>query len=347
MLEKNDIQLGISPKPINETEERQLSLLLNLIRNRQGLSFFQIRQIMKEYYSNPNLESDQKKLHRDIDELRENGFAIKFFKINHDSQEINVYRMDDSQRDARIQMTEEELRKFSFLILKKSEDGASNDLFSAAQKIFSRSLQHFPYANKKIKLDEPLEKEEDQAVSDALYKIMSAIKNKTPLRIQYFKTNPSESYYRDIDPLQIIKRNSEDFYLIVYDREKKQKRRFLIPKILKVIEQSGEFLFSGKVTEDDLNYHALNFNIHEKEELIVTCNESDSWKLEKFLFPHPFRKVDNRFYFSTTNRAALFNFILRENDCIQEVNSEIFVNELKQYLSELKNQYLKADSIQI
>ena len=62
MNNKEEIELGIDPKPINETEERQLSLLLNLIRNRQGLSFVQLRQIMKEYYSNSNLESDQKKL---------------------------------------------------------------------------------------------------------------------------------------------------------------------------------------------------------------------------------------------------------------------------------------------
>lgn len=343
MQEKDDIQLGISPKPINETEERQLSLLLNLIRNRQGLSFFQIKQIMKEYYSNPNLESDQKKLHRDIDELRENGFAIKFYKINHGSQEVNVYRMDDSQRDARIQMTDEELKKFSFLILKKSDQVASNDLFTAAQKIFSRNLQHFPYINKKV-ISEEKQLETDANVSDVLYKIMSAIKNKSPMRIQYFKTNPSESYYRDIDPLQIIKRNSEDFYLIVYDREKKQKRRFLIPKILKVNDVSGEFLFVGKIQESDLNYHALNFNVHESETLEVVCNPDDAWKLEKFLYPHPFKRNQNTFLLSTTNRSALFNFILRENDCIIEINSEIFLTELKKFLASIKDNYLNIKS---
>ena len=52
---------------------------------------------------------------------------------------------------------------------------------------------------------------------------MTAIKNKTPLKIDYFKTNPKESYQREIEPLQIIKRNSEDFYLIVYKKKKKQK----------------------------------------------------------------------------------------------------------------------------
>ena len=87
MKEKDDLPLGIDPKPINETEERQLSLLLNLIRSRQGLSFLQIRQIMKEYYSNSNIESDQKKLQRDIDELKENGFSIKFYKVFHESME--------------------------------------------------------------------------------------------------------------------------------------------------------------------------------------------------------------------------------------------------------------------
>ena len=295
MKEKDDIELGIDPKPINETEERQLSLLLNLIRSRQGLSFVQIRQIMKEFYSNSNIESDQKKLQRDIEELKENGFAIKFYKVAHESMEYNVYRMDESQRDARIVMSDEELRKFSFLILKKSEENASNDLFT--------------------------------------------IKNKTPLKIEYFKTNPKESYFREIEPLQIIKRNSEDFYLIVYDREKKQKRRFLIPKILKISDLSGEFLFTGKIEKNDLNYHALNFAIHESESLEITCNSESAWKLEKFLHPHPFKKVGNIFLLSTNNRSALFNFILRENDCIEKINSESFLKEFKAFLSKIKKNY--------
>ena len=339
MKDKEDIELGIDPKPINETEERQLSLLLNLIRNRQGLSFVQLRQIMKEYYSNSNLESDQKKLQRDIDELKENGFSIKFYKVSHDSMEYNVYKMDDSQRDARIQMTEEELRKFSYLVLKKSEEGASNELFTASQKIFSRNLQHFPVLKKRNPTEGIAEADDNNEISQILYKIMSAIKNKTPLRIDYFKNNPKDSSQREVEPLQIIKRNSEDFYLIVYDREKKQKRRFLIPKILKISEMSGEFLFNGKVNENDLNYHALNFNIHEAESLEITCSLENSWKLEKFLYPHPFKKVGDTFLLTTTNRSALFNFILKEKDCIEKVNSEIFVRQLQDFLDSIKEKY--------
>lgn len=339
MNDKEDIELGIDPKPINETEERQLSLLLNLIRNRQGLSFVQLRQIMKEYYSNSNLESDQKKLQRDIDELKENGFSIKFYKVSHDSMEYNVYKMDDSQRDARIQMTEEELRKFSYLVLKKSEEGASNELFTASQKIFSRNLNHFPVLKKRNPAEGIMEADDTAEISQILYKIMSAIKNKTPLRIDYFKNNPKDSSQREVEPLQIIKRNSEDFYLIVYDREKKQKRRFLIPKILKIIEMSGEFLFNGKVNENDLNYHALNFKIHEPESLEITCSVESAWKLEKFLYPHPFKKVGDTFLLTTTNRSALFNFILKEKDCIEKVNSEIFVRELQEFLGSIKAKY--------
>ncbi|MBP9884997.1 MAG: WYL domain-containing protein [Leptospiraceae bacterium] len=338
MKEKDDLPLGIDPKPINETEERQLSLLLNLIRSRQGLSFLQIRQIMKEYYSNSNIESDQKKLQRDIDELKENGFSIKFYKVFHESMEYNVYKIDENKRDAHIQMSEEELRKFSYLILKKSEENLSNDLFTASQKIFSRNLQHFPSIKKKLLGDQTVDKEESQ-ISQILYKIMTAIKNKTPLKIEYFKTNPKESYLREIEPLQIIKRNSEDFYLIVFDREKKQKRRFLIPKILKIFELSGEFLFTGKIIPNDLNYHALNFSIHETEDLEIHCNEENAWKLEKFLYPHPFRKVGNTFLLTTTNRSSLFNFILKENDCIEKINSEVFIKELQDFLSKIKKNY--------
>lgn len=338
MKKKDDFQLGINPRPINETEERQLSLLLNLIRNRQGLSFLQIRQIMKEYYSNTNIESDQKKLQRDIDELKENGFSIKFYKIFHETMEYNVYKIDEAKKNARIEMSEEELKQFSFLVLKKSEENLSNDLFTASQKIFSRNLQHFPGIKKKTGNDANIEKGESQ-ISQVLYKIMTAIKNRTPLRIEYFKTNSRESYLRDIEPLQIIKRNSEDFYLIVYDREKKQKRRFLIPKILKAFEISGEFLFAGKITENDLNYHVLNFSVHDPETLEITCNPENSWKLEKYLYPHPFKKIGDTFLFKTTNRSGLFNFIIKENDCIEKINSKDFIRELQEFINRIKYKY--------
>ena len=78
--------------PLTKRKSANLSLFAQLDTNRQGLSFVQLRQIMKEYYSNSNLESDQKKLQRDIDELKENGFSIKFYKVSHDSMEYNVYK---------------------------------------------------------------------------------------------------------------------------------------------------------------------------------------------------------------------------------------------------------------
>ena len=106
----------------------------------------------------------------------------------------------------------------------------------------------------------------------------------------------------------------------------------MIPKILKISDLSGEFLFTGKIEKNDLNYHALNFAIHESESLEITCNSESAWKLEKFLHPHPFKKVGNIFLLSTTNRSALFNFILRENDCIEKINSEAFTREFKEFL---------------
>ncbi len=88
-----------------------------------------------------------------------------------------------------------------------------------------------------------------------------------------------------------------------------------------------------------MNYHALNFNIHEPESLEITCSVESAWKLEKFLYPHPFKKVGDTFLLTTTNRSALFNFILKEKDCIEKVNSEIFVRELQDFLGSIKEKY--------
>lgn len=335
MHDSDELELGIDPRKINETEERQFVLLLNLMRNRSGLSFRQLKNIMKDYYSNENSESDQKKLQRDIEELKEQGYTIKFFKTAFDSAESNVYKLEESKKQNFIKFSEDELRTLSFTILKNYEENPSYHLFTASQKIFSHNLQYFPEITEKNNKPD----RDNSGVSEILYKIMTAIKNRSPIKIEYYKNNPDEVSVREIEPLQIIKRNAEDFYLIVFDRIKKEKRRFLIPKIKKVTDMNGEFIFNGKITDEDLNYHPLNFKVHEEETLTITCNPDGIDKLEKFLYPHAYSKENNRIILKTTNRSGLFGFIFKENDVVTAVDSVIFLNEFKDYINKIKGNY--------
>lgn len=321
-------------KEINVTEERQLTLLLTLYNARAGLKFQEIRDKMLNFYNNEIKESDQKKLHRDIEDLRDNGFPIKFQKLSYPSLESDVYKFERDNTHKKIQFEEIELNKLSALILRNFSDTPSISLFSAAQKIFSRNLDLFPVTYSKPKIEKELEKSKLEKITS---KVLISIRDKTPIKIEYSKSNITDISIKKIDPIQIIKRNTEDFYLIAFDREKRKIRRYLLPKILKLTELAEEFLFLGKLNPDDLNYHSLNFNVHTEESLEIEADGNSSWKLERFFYPHPFQKKENNFYFKTTNRSALFSFMIKEPKVLLKINSELFINEFAQY----KNKILK------
>jgi predicted DNA-binding transcriptional regulator YafY len=335
MKHDENLDLGINPREINETEARRLALIMNLIKYRRGLSFEKIRKIMPDYYNNENFKSDQKKLYRDIEELGNLGICIKFSRQN-EFGEDNLYFIDNTQDKKYIQFKSEELEILSEAILENWENEFSSYLFSASQKIFHSNLQFFPRQIESSKLPIPETKNE---TNDILFSLLRAIKDKIPLRISYFKSFPDEVTEKEIDPLQITKRNSSDFYLIAFDRQKKEKKRYLIPKIIKLKELGGEFLINGKLNDNDFNYHALNFSTGAIVELILQCLPEFIWKLENFLYPHPFIRKENLIKLVTQNSNALYSFMWKEPEVIISVNSEDFLMGYQSYIQNLKKTY--------
>ncbi|MCB1159768.1 MAG: WYL domain-containing protein [Leptospiraceae bacterium] len=335
-METEDIELGIEPRKINPTEERQLALVCNLLKSPKGLSFRQIRKIMQEYYSNENLDSDRKKLHRDMEELKELGFSIRQYEsfFSYGQEDPFLYKIEDANRQREMHFSKEELHNLSLCIFKHYKSDFSKELFTASQKLFSGNLQFFPEM-KNTDLESRKQEDEDKI----LHTIIKALKNKSPLKIVYSKTLPEKKETRTIEPLEIVKRNSLDFYLLAYDREKKDKRKFLIPKIQKVQEIAGSFFFSGKVEETDLNYHPLAFQIHAEERIHLDCDPENLWKLERFLYPHPYKKEGNSIILKTRNRSALYEFLLKEGNVILKTDSEALREGFYAYIHNLINLY--------
>lgn len=287
---------------------------------------------MKSYYSNPTIESDQKKLQRDIQELEKQGVKIRFLKENAYG-DYNVYRIEDYEPDRELSLSEEEMETLSLLILKELNKNFQLELFTASQKIFKKNLNLFPKISKPRILS-PAEIEEKE---NLLLNIFTAVKNKNPLRILYFKSEPDDAVEKDIDPIHVLKRNSIDSYLLAYDRKERKKKRYLIPKILRATEINGEFLKDHKTTDSDFNYHQLSFPVREEEELVLECEPNQIYKLKNFLYPHPFTQDGNRITLKVTNRAPLFNFLWKENDVVLRISSSEFLGEFKNYLEDLKS----------
>lgn len=334
-MDLEETESGILPRSINETESRRLALVMNLIKYKQGISFQKIRKIMPEFYSNENIESDQKKLSRDIEDISELGIKIKFKRQN-EFGDNNLYFIDSENFNKFINFTNEELEVLGEAILENWSSEYSKDLFSASQKIFHSNLKLFPEIKEEQTVDSLTENfRNGQILAD----ILKSVKDKYPIEITYYKSLPNEVVNKIIDPLHVTKRNSSDFYLLAFDRETKEKKRYLIPKISRVKELDGEFIASKKLTDKDLNYHALNFPVHMSEQIEFICNSIFNWKLENYLFPHPFIKEDNKFTIETTNKFAFFSFILKEPDVILSVNSDSFRVEFNKFLETLKEKY--------
>lgn len=327
----------ISIRPINDKERRTLDLLFNLLRYQNGLSFDKIRRLMPSHYNNPNPESDQRKLRRDIDLLSKEGFSIKFYADNF-AGERNIYKLLQSPLNEKIKFTSKELETLSILLSREMKYNYSDELLFACQKIFHKNLEFFPDL-REIKM-EPVIEEEIEKEKEIFFSLLQAVRDKKPIKIMYYKELPEDKEERELDPLLIIRRNSLDFYLIAYDRIKNAKRRFIIPKILRITEMEGDFLRSEyPITSEDYNYHSLAFNVHPQEELILTCDPNFMWKLKNYLNPHPYTEVRNTITLTTTNRKALFSFMLRECDVIQSINSKSFLEEYRAFLDGMKRVY--------
>ena len=98
IVQEDGFDLGDESLPIpkiTSKERRTLELLFNLLKYTNGISFEKIRRLMPEHYSNETIESDQKKLRRDIDVLESQGITIKFYTDNY-SGERNIYKLINS-----------------------------------------------------------------------------------------------------------------------------------------------------------------------------------------------------------------------------------------------------------
>ena len=340
IAQEDGFDLGDESLPIpkiTSKERRTLELLFNLLKYSNGISFEKIRRLMPEHYSNETMESDQRKLRRDIDVLESQGITIKFYTDNY-SGEKNIYKLINSPLGQEIKFSEKELVTLSILVAREMELNYSEDLLIACQKIFQKNLQYYPKVKKNSETESrAIEKSEENKIFLALLK---AVKDKKPIKILYYKDIPEDKKERTIDPLLILKRNSTDFYLLGYDHEKKSKRRFIIPKILRITEVEGDAIKNTSyITDEDLNHHSLAFKIHDPLKISFECERKLIWKIINFLNPHPYQIIGSSIILTTTNYTSLYPFIIKENDVILSTDSLEFNNGLIEYINDFKKLY--------
>ncbi|MCX7998207.1 MAG: WYL domain-containing protein [Leptospiraceae bacterium] len=332
MESQEDIDLGINPAHLNPTEERLIALIFELRKYPNGLTTGKIKKILSRFYD-PKLQDESltRKIHRDITILQEMGFLIQHFTT--EDGKDKTYKLIIPVESSKIQFTKEELGTLSVIFSQENLQEITHELFTAFQKIFHKNMDFFPFQNR------PKDFQNEEERAKVFQILLTAIRSKTPLKITYFKNFPEQKEEREIDPIHVTKRNHADVYLIAYDRKAKMKKRFFIPKILKCQEISSSFIKNHTITEDDKNYHALAFPVHETLEVTIETNPENSWKLENFLEPHPFSKEENIYKLKTTNRKPLIQFMWRHKNVITKIYPESLIAEYKEFLKKLADLY--------
>ncbi|PJZ64979.1 WYL domain-containing protein [Leptospira wolffii] len=324
-----DLDPEIEPREMNPTEYRLLTLLFHFFRFPDGLTLSSLRKIMEGFYDNENKDSDRRKLSRDIEELESLGFHIKYYPQKNGKDFVYVLSKDPLSKS--LQFSEEELREISALLLKGFSESPKYELYTAARKIFAGDLSYYP------ELGDSASDSEEEA-GETAFAVLDALKNKVPIRIRYYKNFPEDSYLREVDPIRLIRKRGSDHYLLAYDREDKERKRFILPKIQSVEVLQGDFLYQSKgakrETEEDLIVHAALFPVHGPKEVQWICKEEGLVKTKLFLSGIEYKEEGNRLSFRSTNLEGLLPFLWRWPEAIETISppelNELYQNSIKQ-----------------
>ncbi|EOQ88785.1 WYL domain protein [Leptospira yanagawae serovar Saopaulo str. Sao Paulo = ATCC 700523] len=318
----------IEVKKMNETEVRLFSLLFNLLREPKGISFQKFRTMMPRFYKNEDIESDRKKLYRDLNQLKSLGFNIKVAQYGYQSEDFFPYYIEKESIDRTLKFSKEELE-----VLSKSLYSAelTKELISLSQKLFSYHLDLIPNLTK-----HPITNDSDDNSVDTsnTEKILQAIKDKRAITIVYGYDDKE----RTIEPYRLVRKHTTDFYVLAYDRGKKSLRRFILPKITVKKETKEEFFSNLKISNEDLNFHPLSLKTHAEMEIHFQIHPEyeDRWKL--FLEGAKYETSENQYKVFTTNQNALFQFFVILPEALVEASAH-WKDRFASHLHEWENLY--------
>ncbi|UOG48252.1 helix-turn-helix transcriptional regulator [Leptospira noguchii] len=311
------------PIPVKEagkTESRLSALLFNLLTRHSPMSFTKIRSLLPDHYQNlENPDSDRKKLSRDIEELGELGFLVR------STQEGYILDRNVSNRELRLD--KEELSVLAETILRSYQETPSLELYSLSQKLFEGKLDVYPELETDLKTQKNLSQVEGNVSEELLKKLLEALKIKSPVQFLYYKTFPEETYKVEADPIRLIRKNSEDYYLLAYDRKKKERRRFIIPKITRVetIAENPLYQPQGQKRENSQDWvlHPTLFQVHEPIEVELICDPEFSYKVRNSISEIHYEEFSRgSFRFKVTNQEGLFPLLIEARDSIQKILPE-------------------------
>ncbi len=315
--------------------ERLACLYLTFLNNPRGLSFSRIKEMMPLAYQG-EAETARRKFERDKVELSELGLDLHHYAdgdVLPDGRIVKGHLYvpeDEIQKLPEIDLTPDEARSLAGVLLQAVHEYSKSDpetcelLESAAAKLLYRNpeLRQFETAPDQNRFS--IEPDEDENLLAILSQAHGALSKHRAVKIIYRgQSGPEE---RIIEGQGMVSHRGR-WCFIAYCRKAEAIRSFYLDRIESIQTLDEKYSPRKDFNIRDYSLHPLTVHIHAEEPVRAVIDEKSRGSFEDFLGGLPPRKKlkpvrKNEIAFLTTNRSALFSWMIRNPGAVLRLGPE-------------------------
>lgn len=322
--------------------ERLGCLYLTFLNHPQGLSFEKIRnQLAPAYAGEP--ESARRKFERDKEDLRQIGMDLEHFA---DGQALpgggmargHVYIPgSDLEKLPDLKLTSTETSTLATLLL-YALDHAANErqrelLRSSASKLLFRTPMLLRDGSSVREFWTPDKSEPDEQLA----LVRRAIQKRIVLELEY-PDRGGGSAVRKVRPRGLISHRGR--WCLVCHTDSQSVRYFYADRIISLKATRTHFPQDPGFHIKEHSLHPLLLKIHAPEQILLRAHPDHMDSVLDFTSGLPSLKIEGpRIAFRTTNKAAVFSFILRHPGSVEQIGPDDVYNAMIRYQQETLELY--------
>lgn len=324
--------------------ERLGCLYLTFLNHPEGLSFSKIKEQLAPAYAG-DAESARRKFERDKDELGALGMELDYFAEGQALPNGNLARghvyipRDEIERLPDLKLNQDEASALAGILLYAIENPSN----ARDQELYRSAAAKLLYKTPALLAGDSNEHWAPvQGRADHLPEILGAIQKRLVLQIHYPGRDGSNSE-REVEGRGLISHRGR-WCLVAFARDAKAIRYFYLDRITKAKMTKVSFKPDPKFSILNHSLHPLTIAIHDSVKMQLTFDLESKDSLLDFLAGLPQKQWSisgNSLSLTTTNRAALFGFMLRNPDLILALGPSDARKAYQDHLESIRTLYAK------
>ncbi|MBL8021101.1 MAG: WYL domain-containing protein [Leptospirales bacterium] len=324
--------------------ERLGCLYLTFLNHPEGLSFSRIKEQLAPAYTG-DAESARRKFERDKDELKALGMELDYFGEGQPLPNGSLARghvyipRDEIERLPDLKLNPEEASALAGILLYAIEnpDNPRN------QELYRSAAAKLLYKTPTLLAGTPTEHwAPAQGNADHLPEIRKAIQKRLLLKIEYPQRDGS-ILEREVEGRGLISHRGR-WCLVAFARDAKAIRYFYLDRITKARATKVQFKPDPKFSILDHSLHPLTISLHDPVTIQLTFEPESKDALLDFLagLPQKLWKLDGHsIAVTTTNRTALFGFMLRNPGTVAGLGPVEILADFEKHINSIRTLYGK------